>query len=115
MKRRPTAWRHVIVALWDALAHVLIANKPGGYEVKLGPGEMVRLFRAVATERPELPQVEKSIELIDDLRSRWLPAGVTRWPVELDRLPGIVEDGIRAINRLAPDIATSDEASTEAI
>lgn len=103
-RRRTTQWRSAIIHLWGALAEVLTKNKPDSIVVGSGPGELSRLFRAVALERPELPQVESSVEVLDDLRTRWLRVGVTRWPVSLGKLPGIFLDGLRVIQRLEPGV-----------
>lgn len=100
MRQRPTTWRYVPVALWDALAHALMSVRPVGCGEHLGPGALTQLFCAVAAERPALPQVETSIELIDQLRCVHITKGVTRWPVPLERLPGIFMDGLRVIDRL---------------
>jgi len=100
VKRRPTAWRWALVALWDALAHALAANRPAGFAPVSGLLELPRLFRAVSAEHPELPQVEQSVETINDLRTRHISRGVTRWPVELKQLPGIFLDCLRVVSRL---------------
>lgn len=111
VKHRPTAWRYALVALWDALAHALVAHRPSGFEMGHGFGALTRLFRAIAAERPELPQVEKSIEAIDDLRTRHIHQGVTRWPVALQQLPGIFLDCLRVIQRLESDVRIPTEES----
>lgn len=103
-KRQPTAWRWALVALWDALAHALAANRPPEFRPESGARELPRLFQAVYGEHPELPQVEHSIEMLNDLRTRHIARGVTRWPVELRReLPGIFLDCLRVVGRLEPD------------
>ncbi len=101
VKRRPTAWRWALVALWDALAHTLAAHRPAGFRPEAGLRELPRLFRAVSEEHPELPQVGQSIEPINDLRTRHITRGVTRWPVDLKRqLPGAFHDCLRIVGRL---------------
>ncbi len=49
-------------------------------------------LHAVAATMPELPQVRASVEEVDRLRTTYITWGVTRWPVELKRLPGIFGD-----------------------
>jgi hypothetical protein len=113
-RRRPTAWRWAVVCLWTALAHALASHRPAGSQLGAGPGELPRLFRAVAFEHPELPQVETSIDLVDQLRTTWVRVGVTRWPVPLQKLPGLFLDCLRVIHRLEPS-ATIPMAETEAL
>jgi len=105
VKRRPTAWRWALVALWDALAHTLVAHRPAGFAPGSGLLELPSLFRAVSAEHPELPQVEQSVETINDLRTRHITMGVTRWPVELNQLRGQCMDCLRVIRRLEPVVA----------
>jgi hypothetical protein len=105
VKRRPTAWRWAVVALWDALAHALAAHRPAGFVRQTGLLELPRLFRAVSGEHPELPQVEQSVETINDLRTRHIAKGVTRWPVDLKKqLPGMFGDCLRVMRRLEPAV-----------
>lgn len=104
VKRRPTAWRWALVALWDALAHALAANRPAGFRPEAGLRELPCLFHAVCGEHPELPQVEQSVETLNDLRTQHISLGVTRWPVDLKKqLPGIFHDCLRVIQRLLPE------------
>ena len=107
VKRRPTAWRWAVVALWDALAHALAAHRPAGFVPESGLRELPRLFSAVSREHPELPQVEQSIERINDLRTRHITKGVTRWPVELKQLPGMFSDCLRVIGRVDSTVEPS--------
>lgn len=98
--RRPTAWRWASVALYNALGHALAKHRPANYVDDPRPGQLVRRFETVAREMPELPQVRASVELVDKLRTTYLPRGVTKWPVDLKTLPGVVEDCQRVIGRL---------------
>ena len=111
VKRRPTAWRWALVALWDALAHALAAHRPAGFAPESGLLELPRLFHAVSREHPELPQVEQSVETINDLRTRHISKGVTRWPVDFKQLPGMFSDCLRVIRRLEPSVQDSEPLS----
>src|ERR1043166_148387 len=115
VKRRPTAWRWALVALWDALAHALAAHRPAGFAFETGLLELPRLFRTVSGEHPELPQVDQTVESINDLRTRHLTKGVTRWPVELKKeLQGTCLDCLKVIRRLHPTVG-DHYAATEAL
>jgi hypothetical protein len=100
VKRRPTHWRWALVALHDALGHTLAAHRPSTFLPYTGLGQLTRLFDAVAGEYPDLPQVRTSVQEIDRLRTTYVTWGVTRWPVELKRLPEIFLDCVRVIQRL---------------
>jgi len=104
--RRPSSWRWALVALWEALAHALAAHRPGDFRPRGGLGELSRLFLAVSGMYPELPQVGTAIEEIDRLRTRFITAAVTRWPVSRKRLPGIFIDCLRVVHRLEPSAAS---------
>lgn len=103
-KRRPSCRRWALVALWDALAHSLAADRPAGFRPEGELRELPRLFHAVCGDHPELPQVEQSIEALNDLRTKHISRGVTRWSVRLTALPGIVADCLRVIERLEPSL-----------
>lgn len=101
--RRPTAWRWVVLATWNALAHALAIERPIGYLPRPGTDQLPQLFRAVCTVRPELPQVGRAIEALNEIRTGHFARGVTRWPVNLKtELPGIVEDRLRVVRRMCP-------------
>lgn len=81
VKRRRTAWRWALVALWGAMAHALAAKRPAGIRAEAGPRKLPRIFRAAGGERPELPQAKRSMELLNTCgrsasRGEW-PGG--RW------------------------------------
>lgn len=88
-------------------------HAPASYADDPRAGQLVRLFDAVAKEMPELPQVRASVEIVDRLRTTHLPRGVTRWPVDLKALPGVVEDGERLVRRLAKSYADASTRSRE--
>lgn len=102
VRRRPSSWRWVIVALYDALGHALALRRPASYWPKEDLGQLTALFDAVAAERPELPEVREAVALIDRIRTTYIADAVARWPVSLKNLPGIMEDCLRVIRSLVP-------------
>ncbi len=115
VKRRPTAWRWAVVALYDALGHALAAHRPENFWLEEALGQLTALFDAVAAERPELPQVRDAIHLVDRLRTTFIADGVTRWPVRLKELPGIFDDCLRVIRRLEPEAGVGCDAALEVL
>ena len=77
-------------------------HRPASFLPYTGIGQLTKLFDAVVSENPELPQVRASVEEIDRLRTTWITRGVTRWPVSLKNLPGMFVDCLRVIQRLEP-------------
>lgn len=110
VKRRPTSWRWALVCMYDALGHALALHRPETYWPKEDLGQLTALFDAIAAERPELPQVQESIALIDRVRTTYVADGVTRWPVSLKMLPAVFEDCLRVIRRLVPEAGVGCDA-----
>jgi hypothetical protein len=100
VKRRPTHWRWALVALYNALGHILALHRPASFLPYTGIGQLTKMFDAVAAERLELSLVRESVELVDQLRTRHITLGVTRWPANLKKLPGVFLDCLRVIHRL---------------
>lgn len=66
---------------------------------------MAARFDRAAAERPELPQVRPSVELLDRLRGKSITLGVLRWTVSKERLTSMVSHCLRVIQRLEPGTA----------
>lgn len=81
----------------------LTRNCPKTRELLSDPGTLSELFRAVEQERPELPQVQASIEILERLYAKHVTEGVQRWPVPVPRLPELFSDCLRVIRRLEPE------------
>lgn len=106
VKRRPTHWRWAIVALYEALGHALAKHRPASYVDDPRPGQLLRLFDAVAAAVPQRPEARMSVKMVDRLRTACLPRGVTRWPVKATELVCIVADCDRVVRQLLASTST---------
>jgi predicted Rossmann fold nucleotide-binding protein DprA/Smf involved in DNA uptake len=80
-----------LVALYNAVGHTL------GAPAIQRPGQVTKLFDAVAAEHPEIAEAKGAVEEVERLRCAWITWGVTDWPVELKKLPGIFLDCLRMV------------------
>ena len=100
--QHPSNWRWAVIALHEALAQALELQLPNTGKDRPLPEQ----FHLVEQEHPELPQVQASIEMIDRLRTKHITAGVPSWPVSQAKLPGVVLDCLRVIERLESGLET---------
>lgn len=122
MRGRPASWRSQASELrgeryvYNAVGHALSKHRPAYYVDDPRPGQLIQRLDAVAGEMPELPQVRASVELVDRLRTTYLPRGVTRWLVELKALHSVVDKCGRVSSRLQEvegnSLAPEDDVAT---
>ena len=96
----------MIIAMYDTLGHALAKHRPATCVDDPRPGQLVRLFDVVVTERPEPSRVRVSVDVVDRLRTTHLRRGVMRWPVRLPALPAIALDCLRVIQRVESSVGS---------